>query len=66
MATLEFWVGGLMAVVGEMRGKVLKVKGNAEREERSGGESLEADEGTRAGCRTVVGAAVVEGILIGP
>lgn len=53
-----------MAVVGEMRGKVLKVKGNAEREERSGGESLEADEGTRAGCRTVVGAAVVEGILI--
>lgn len=58
-----------MAVVWEMRGKALKGKGNAEREEREerrGGESFEADEGTKAGCRTVVGVAVVGGTLIGP
>lgn len=55
-----------MAVVGEMRGKALKGKGNAEREERRGGESLDADVGTKAGCGTVVGAAVVGGIRIGP
>lgn len=55
-----------MAVAGEIRGKVLKAKGNAEREERRGGESLDA-EGTRAGCRTVVGAAVAEeGTRMGP
>lgn len=66
MPTLEVWAGGVMPVVGEMMGKVLKAKGNAEREERRGGESLDADEGTKAGCRTVVGAAEVEGTRIGP
>lgn len=55
-----------MAVVGEMIGKALKAKGKAESEERRGGESLDADDGTRAGCRTVVGAEEVDGILIGP
>lgn len=55
-----------MAAVGEMMGKALKGKGNAEREERSGGESLDADEGTKAWCRTVVAAAVVGGTRIGP
>lgn len=55
-----------MVVVGEMMGKALKGKGNDEREERRGGESLDADEGTKAGCRTVVGAAVVWGTRIGP
>lgn len=54
-----------MVVVGEMRGKALKGKGNAEREERRGGESLDADEETKAGW-TVVGAAVVGGTRIGP
>ena len=53
-------------VAGEMRGKALKGKGNAEREERRGGESFDNDEGTRAGCRMVVGAAVVWGTLMGP
>lgn len=55
-----------MAVVGEMMGKALKAKGKAESEDRSGGESLEADEGTKAGCRTEVGAEEVDGTLIGP
>lgn len=56
-----------MAVVGEMRGKVLKAKGNAEREETRGGESFDADEGTNAGCRTVVGAEEEEeGTRMGP
>lgn len=55
-----------MAVAGEIMGKALKAKGNAEREERRGGESLDADDGTRAGWRTVAGAAVVEGTRIGP
>lgn len=53
-----------MAVVGEMIGKAPKAKGNAESEERRGGESL--DDGTKAGCRTVVGAVEVDGTLIGP
>lgn len=55
-----------MAAVGETMGKALKGKGNADREESRGGESLDADEGTKAGCRTVVGVAVVGGTLIGP
>lgn len=55
-----------MAVEWEMMGKALKGKGNAEREESRGGESLDADEETKAGCRTVVGAAVVGGTRIGP
>lgn len=55
-----------MAVVGEMMGKALKGKGNAEREDRRGGESLDADEETKAGCGTVVGAAVVGGTRMGP
>lgn len=55
-----------MAALGEMTGKALKGKGNAEREEKRGGESLDVDEGTKAGCRTVVGAAVVGGTRIGP
>lgn len=54
-----------MAVVGEMRGKALKVKGNAESGERRGGESLDAEEETKAGW-TVVAAAVVGGTRIGP
>lgn len=54
-----------MAEAGDRRGKALKGKGNAEREERRGGESLE-DEGTRAGCGTEEGAAVVGGTLMGP
>lgn len=66
MPTLEVWAGLLMAAVGEMMGKALKVKGNAERDDRRGGDSLDVDEGTKAGCRTVVGAAVVEGTLMGP
>lgn len=53
-----------MAVVGEMMGKALKAKGKAESEDKSGGESLDADEGTKAGCRTEVGAEEVEGTLI--
>lgn len=48
MPTLDVGTGGLTVVVGEMMGKALKGKGNAEREERSGGESLDADEGTKA------------------
>lgn len=55
-----------MAVEWEMRGKALKWKGNAEREDRRGGEILDADEGTSAGCGTVEGAAVVGGTRIGP
>lgn len=55
-----------MVVPGEMMGKALNGKGNAEREDRRGGESLDADEGTKAGCRTAVGAAEVGGIRIGP
>lgn len=54
-----------MAVLGEMRGKALKGKGNAEREESRGGESLEADVGTRAGW-TEVAAAEVGGTRMGP
>ncbi len=65
MPTLDVGTWGLMAVVGEMRGKALKGKGNAEREERRGGESLGADEETKAGW-TVVGAAEVGGTRIGP
>lgn len=48
-----------------MRGKALKGKGNAEREESRGGESLD-DEATRAGCGTEAGATVVGGTRIGP
>lgn len=66
MPTLDVGAAGLMAVAGEMRGKALKGKGNAEREERRGGESLEADEGINAGCGTVVEAAVVAGTRIRP
>lgn len=55
-----------MAVVGEMIGKALKGKGNDESDDKRGGGSLEAVEGTKAGCRTVVGAAVVGGTRIGP
>lgn len=54
-----------MAEAGEMRGKALKGNGNAEREERRGGESFE-DVGTRAGCGTEEGAAVVGGTRMGP
>lgn len=53
-----------MAEAGEMMGKALKAKGNAEREDSRGGDSLDADEGTRAGWRTVEG--VVEGTRMGP
>lgn len=63
MPTLDVGIGALMA--GEMMGKALKGKGNAEREERRGGENLDADE-TRAGCGTLAGAAVVGGTRIGP
>lgn len=49
-------------MVGGMMGKVLKAKGNAE---RRGEESLEADEGTRAGCRTAVGPEDEEGTRTG-
>lgn len=66
MPTLGVWAGGLRVVVGEMMGKVLKAKGNAEREESRGGEILDVDEGIRAGCRTAVGAALVEGTRTGP
>lgn len=52
-------------MVGEIRGKALKVKGNAESGERRGGESLDAEEGTKAGW-TVVAAAVVGGTRRGP
>lgn len=65
MPTLDVGADGLMAVAGEMRGKAVKGKGNAEREERRGGESLDADEETKAGW-TVVGAAVEGGTRIGP
>lgn len=65
MPTLDVGAGALMVVVGEMRGKALKGKGNAEREEMRGGESLDADEETKAGW-TVVGAALVGGTRIGP
>lgn len=58
-------MGGLRAVVGEMMGKVPKVKGKAESEESRGGEILDVDEGMRAGCRTVVGAELVEGTRTG-
>lgn len=54
-----------MAVVGAMRGKPPKVKGNAESGEMRGGESLDAEEETRAGW-TVVPAAVVGGTRMGP
>lgn len=54
-----------MAVVGEMRGKPPKVKGNADSGEMRGGESLDAEEETRAGW-TVVAAAVVGGTRMGP
>lgn len=49
-----------------MMGKALKGKGNAEREDRRGGDSLDTDEDTRAGCGTLTGAAVVAGTRIGP
>lgn len=65
MPTLDVGAGGLIAVVGEMRGKALKVKGNAESGERRGGESLDTEEETKAGW-TVVAAAVVGGTRIGP
>ena len=65
MPTLDVGVGGLRAVVGEMRGKALKVKGNAESGEMRGGESSDAEEETRAGW-TAVAAAVVGGTRIGP
>lgn len=65
MPTLDVGTGALTALVG-MRGKALKGKGNAEREERRGGDSLDADEETRAGCGTLEGAAVVVGTRIGP
>lgn len=66
MPTLDVGTGALMVVVGEMIGKALKGKGNAEREERRGGESLDADEETKAGSWAVVGAAEVGGTRIGP
>lgn len=65
MPTLDDGTGALMAV-GEMMGKALKGKGNAEREDRRGGESLDTDEDTNAGCGTVVGAAEVGGTRMGP
>lgn len=58
MPTLDVGAGGVMAVAGEMRGKALKVKGNAESGERRGGESLDAEDETKAGW-TAVAAAVV-------
>lgn len=64
MPTLDVGTGAPM--VGEMSGKALKGKGNAEREERRGGDSLDTDEETRAGWSTLVGAAVVGGARIGP
>lgn len=48
-----------MAALGEISGKALNGNGKAESDEMSGGDSLEAVAGTRAGCRTGVGAAVV-------
>lgn len=54
-----------MAVVGEISGKALKVKGNAESGERRGDESLDAEEEAKTGW-TVVVAAVVAGTRIGP
>lgn len=65
MPTLDVGAGEPMAVEGEMRGKALKGKGNAEREEMRGGESLDADEETNAGW-TVVGAPVEGGTRMGP
>lgn len=55
-----------MVLVGVMMGQAPKAKGNADRADRSGGEILEAGEGTKAGCRTVLGAAVVEGTRMEP
>lgn len=54
-----------MAVAGAMRGKALKAKGNAESGESRGGESLDAEDETKAGW-TAVAAAVVGGPLRGP
>lgn len=66
MPTLDVGAAGLMAVEGERMGKALKGKGNAERDERRGGESLDADEDTKAGCRTVVDVAVEGEMRMGP
>lgn len=65
MPTLDVGAGELMAAVGEIRGKALKVKGNAESGERRGDESLDAEEEAKM-CWTVVAAAVVGGTRIGP
>lgn len=54
-----------MAVAGAMRGKALNVKGNAESGERREGESLDAEDETKAGW-TAVAAVVVGGPLRGP
>lgn len=48
-----------------MRGKPPKAKGNAESGEIRGGESLDAEEETKAGW-TVVAAALVGGTRMGP
>ncbi|KAF3833905.1 hypothetical protein F7725_025109 [Dissostichus mawsoni] len=48
--TLDVGMGALRAEEGDMMGKALKGKGNAERVERRGLESLDADEETKAGC----------------
>lgn len=53
-----------MAAVGAMRGKAPKLKGNAERGERREGESLDAEEDTKAGWMAV-GAALVGGTRMG-
>lgn len=66
MPTLLTGAGGLMAVAGEMRGKALKLKGNAESGESRGGESLDAEDETRAGWTVVAAAAVVGGPRRGP
>lgn len=54
-----------MAVAGEMRGKALKLKGNAESGESRGGESLDAEDETKAGW-TVAVVVVVGGPRRGP
>lgn len=57
MATPAAGAGGLMAAAGEMRGKAPKVKGKAERGERS----LDAEDDTKAGWTVVAAAAAVAG-----
>lgn len=57
---------GALRAEGDMMGKALKGKGNAERVERRGLESLDTDEETKAGCVRVLGAPVVGGTRIWP